>query len=201
MAVSDRYKLLLQQQYDACDVELVRERAKARIAIAEMNAYAGSYLQTENEELYAKYMQVRKQALPYVDDSCIIEQGFHADYGHNIHGAANSLISFNTTILDTVNVTIGCNCYIGPSVVITDVSHPIDAEPTERGRQAISKPVIIGNNVWICSNVTIAQGVTIGDNVIIAANTCVRHDIPSNSMVAGPEDKVIRTLTSSVSTE
>jgi acetyltransferase-like isoleucine patch superfamily enzyme/coenzyme F420-reducing hydrogenase beta subunit len=54
-----------------------------------------------------------------------------------------------------------------------------------------SSPVIIGNYVWICSNVTIMKGVTIGDGAIIAANSVVNSNVPKYSMVSGNPAKVI----------
>jgi maltose O-acetyltransferase len=190
----ERYKLMLGKQYDASDTELVKERARCRTLATEFAKYAGTYLSVNDDKAYAEYMKIRKQFLPNVDDTCLIDHGFHADYGHNIYGAKNGLISFNVTILDSVQVSIGDNCYFGSSVVITDASHPFDAHERTGNHGTISKPVVIGDNVWICSNATICQGVHIGNNVIVAANTCVRHDVPDNAIVAGPEGKVISTM-------
>lgn len=48
-----------------------------------------------------------------------------------------------------------------------------------------SKPVNIGDDVWIGGNVTILPGVNIGNNVIIAAGAVVKKDIPDNCVVGG----------------
>lgn len=190
---TDRYKLMLGKQYDASSHELVRERAKARMLAVEFAKFAGTYTAIEDTAAYMQYCKIRKQFLPNLDKTCLIDHGFHVDYGKNIYGGKNSIISFNVTLLDSVKIVLGDNVYIGSSVVITDASHPLDPVERTDNHGTISKPVIIGNNVWICANATICQGVTIGDNCVIAANTCVRHDIPANSIVAGPEGKVIGT--------
>lgn len=184
----ERYKLMLGKIYNASEPELVKERTECRRLAVEFNR-----LTTDGKDSEA-YMKVRRKFLPNVDESCTIEQGFHADYGYNIHGGKNGLMSFNTTILDSVNVTIGEHVFLGPNVVITDASHPID--PTVRTEQfgTISKGITIDDNVWICSNATICQDVHIGKNVVVAAGTVVRHDIPDNCVVAGPNAEIVKSI-------
>ena len=52
--------------------------------------------------------------------------------------------------------------------------------------------VIIGNDVWISSQVMIIEGVTIGDGAIIAAGAVVTKDVPAYSIVGGIPAKVIK---------
>lgn len=56
----------------------------------------------------------------------------------------------------------------------------------------ITKPIVIGNNVYLGNNVIILPGVHIGDNVVIGAGAVVTKDIPSNSVVAGVPARVIK---------
>ncbi len=57
-----------------------------------------------------------------------------------------------------------------------------------------SKPVLIGDNVFIGYSVTILKGVQIGNNSIIGANSVVTKSIPANVMAAGNPCKVIKSL-------
>ena len=57
----------------------------------------------------------------------------------------------------------------------------------------ITKPINVGNNVYIGNDVIILPGVTIGDNVIIGAGAVVSRDIPSNSLAVGVPARVIKT--------
>lgn len=57
----------------------------------------------------------------------------------------------------------------------------------------ITKPINVGNDVYIGNNVIILPGVTIGNNVIIGAGAVVTNDIPNNSVVVGVPAKVIKT--------
>jgi lipopolysaccharide O-acetyltransferase len=63
-------------------------------------------------------------------------------------------------------------------------------------RPLSSKPVRIGNNVWLGEYVCILPGVTIGDGSIIGASSVVTHDIPANSIAAGNPARVIRVFDS-----
>lgn len=49
----------------------------------------------------------------------------------------------------------------------------------------ITKPITIGNNVYIGNNVLLLPGVSIGDNVVIGAGAVVAKSIPSNSVAVG----------------
>lgn len=57
----------------------------------------------------------------------------------------------------------------------------------------ITKPIVIGNNVYIGNNVIILPGVTIGNNVIIGAGAVVSKSIPDNSVAVGVPARVIKT--------
>lgn len=57
----------------------------------------------------------------------------------------------------------------------------------------ITKPITIGNNVYIGTNSTILPGVKIGNNVVIGACSVVSKDIPDNSVAVGNPAKTIKT--------
>lgn len=57
----------------------------------------------------------------------------------------------------------------------------------------ITKPITIGNNVYLGNNVIILPGVHIGNNVVIGAGAVVSRDIPDNSLAVGVPARVIKT--------
>jgi len=57
----------------------------------------------------------------------------------------------------------------------------------------ITKPITIGDDVYIGNNVLILPGVNIGNKVIVGAGAVVTKDIPDNSVAVGVPAKVIKT--------
>jgi len=105
-------------------------------------------------------------------------------------------------------IVIGDYCLISWNVGIADSDfHPLD--PQERKRDCVAlnpyseaksrppietRPVRIGNNVWIGMGAIILKGVTIGENSVIGAGAIVSHDVPANVVVAGNPAKIVKEL-------
>jgi len=58
----------------------------------------------------------------------------------------------------------------------------------------ITKPIIIGNNVYIGVRSIIMPGVTIGNDCIIGAGAVVTKNVPDNSVVGGVPAKFIKNI-------
>ncbi len=57
----------------------------------------------------------------------------------------------------------------------------------------ITRPINVGDNVYVGNNVIILPGVNVGSNVIIGAGAVVSRDIPDNSVAVGVPARVIKT--------
>lgn len=97
-------------------------------------------------------------------------------------------------------VMIGDNCLLASKIYISDINHgdysgvfeySLPNTPPD-SRPLYTKPVKIGNNVWIGENACILPGVEIGDGCIIGANSVVNTIIPNNCIVAGVPAKIIK---------
>lgn len=78
-------------------------------------------------------------------------------------------------------VVLGRRAWIGPgSRVFDSDQHDTDTERPEQ-----SRPVHIGDHVWISSDVTVLKGVTIGDHSIVGARSLVLRDVEPHRIVAG----------------
>ncbi len=85
-------------------------------------------------------------------------------------------------------VRIGKRCLIGPYVNIIDNNfHDIH----DRSRKPPSRPVIIGDDVWINARAIILPGVTIGDHAVVGAGAVVTKDVPPRTVVAGNPARII----------
>lgn len=96
-------------------------------------------------------------------------------------------------------VIIGDDCLMASKIFISDTSHgeysgENSSIPSSipNNRPLSTRPVIIGNNVWIGEGVTILPGVTIGDGCIIGSNSVVNKNIPNNTIAVGIPAKVIK---------
>lgn len=86
------------------------------------------------------------------------------------------------------SIKIGHNVLISKGVMIRDS----DNHTVLKAGYQQSKPIVIGNNVWIGMRAIILKGVTIGDGAIVAAGAVVTKDVPPNTVVGGVPARVIR---------
>ena len=92
-------------------------------------------------------------------------------------------------------VCIGDHVNLAQGITVTALNHNYADSSRKIDEQGIStKPVLIGDDVWIGANAVILPGVTIGRHVVVAAGAVVTKDIPDYSLVAGIPAKVIKEL-------
>lgn len=104
-----------------------------------------------------------------------------------LHIGKNTNIGDRTEIHVADEVTIGQDCAISWDVCIMDTDyHEFDKNIKK------TKPVRIGNHVWIGCRSTILKGVTIGNGAVIAAGSVVTKDVPANVCVGGNPAKIIK---------
>ena len=88
---------------------------------------------------------------------------------------------------------IGRDVLMGPECVILTTNHNFSKrESPIRLQGSTSKPVLIGDDVWIGQRVMIMPGVNIGNGAIIGAGAVVTKDVPPYTIVGGAPAKVIK---------
>ena len=140
---------------------------------------------------------ILKELLGTWNGSVAIMPHVHFDYGINTHfsGGHVTFVNFDCVFLDTSPIYIGEDVFIGPKCVLACAGHPINSEQRRTEPLTQSKPIHIGNNVWLGASVTVIGGVTIGDGSVIAAGAVVTKDIPAGVVAGGVPCKVIRPIT------
>jgi len=84
------------------------------------------------------------------------------------------------------SLRIGRRTWIGPGSRIFDSDqHDFDAD-----RPETSSPVVLGDHIWVASDVTILKGVTIGDHSVIGTRALVTADVPAHSLALGSPARV-----------
>ncbi len=105
----------------------------------------------------------------------------------------NCFINGGTSIYAGGSIAIGPNCLIGENVTIIDRSfHQI-----EEGAEVVTRPVVIGRNVWLANNAVILPGVEIGEHSVVGAGSVVTKSFPARSLVAGNPARLIREIKAS----
>lgn len=113
-----------------------------------------------------------------------ISDGAHLEIGPETY------INYDSTLSCFDHIAIGAKCAIAWNTNILDANtHDLIVDGVSR---PWSKPVVIGDNVWIGTGATILSGVTIGDGSVVAAGSVVTSDVPSMALVAGNPARVVR---------
>lgn len=185
-------KMLAGEIYDTRDPKLLELYHQARNLTLEYNASLSSDREARS--------RILTELLGKKGDGVWIETPFFCDFGVNIEIGENTFVNINCMFLDDNIIRIGRNGLIAPYVQIYTAVHPLKASDriyhngsTTRFHTS-SKPVIIGDNVWIGGNAVICPGVTIGDNVTIGAGSVVTKDIPGNVLAFGNPCRIVKSI-------
>lgn len=193
--MNEKEKMLAGKIYDPSDKTLVAMRINAHKLSQQYNNT------TDDEDILRE--KILNELVPNHGKGLSLQGPIYFDYGIFTILGENCYANFNFTVLDTCCVNIGDNVYFGANCTIATPVHPFrwqernikfktdgSAYDDEYG-----KPVTIGSNCWIASNVVITGGVTIGEGCVIGAGSIVTRNIPPNSLAVGNPCKVIREIT------
>ena len=121
----------------------------------------------------------------------VVNSGAQMVFGNNVGISQSALIC-------TKQINIGNNVKIGGGCAIYDTDfHSLDAAIRKTDadiKYRKSKPIFIGNNVFIGARSIILKGVNIGKNSIVGAGSVVTKNIPDNEIWAGNPAKFIRKI-------
>lgn len=182
--LSEKQKMLNGEPYFPSNKVLQQERGRAKSLCHQFNQ-----ADPNNRKASRSLIQGLLGASP----NPWIEPSFYCDYGYNISTGKNFYANHGLVILDGALVIFGDDVMLGPGVLISTATHPLDPIKRQKGIES-ARPITIGNNVWIGMGAKILDGVTVGDNAVIAAGAVVNKNVQANTVVAGVPARVIRTL-------
>jgi len=181
--MTEKEKMLNGEYYNSRDTELLKMYHRARKLLKIYNNL--------DSELLNERERILSELLANKGSGVWIEAPFFCDYGSNISIGQNTFVNTNCMFLDNNIIAIGKNGLIAPYVQIYTAIHPLSASEriveNDAGSHYLtaSKPVLIGDNVWIGGNSVIFPGVTIGNNVTIGSGSVVTKSIPDNMLAFG----------------
>lgn len=179
-------RMLSGKMYNDLSSELMRKRNDVVLLT---NRYNRSYGEAQRVR-----ESILRDILGGMGENVNFEPDFRCEFGSNIFIGNNFFANFDCVILDCNRIVIGNNVLFGPRVGLYAGNHAIHPEDRVAGG-CYSKPITIGDNVWVGAGVHIMGGVTIGRNSIIGAGSVVTKDIPENVIAAGGPCRMIREIT------
>ncbi|MFI0717605.1 sugar O-acetyltransferase [Streptomyces sp. NPDC021224] len=142
----------------------------------------------------ARRRELLTAILGSVGERTVLLAPFHAAFGSNVHIGDDFFGNVNLTCVDDVEIRIGNDVMIAPSVTLTTTGHPVHpARRADFGR--FSEPIVIEDKVWIGSNAVVLPGVRIGYGSVIGAGSVVSRDIPPMTVAVGTPCRVLREIT------
>jgi acetyltransferase-like isoleucine patch superfamily enzyme len=109
-------------------------------------------------------------------------------------GAGCTFNSSNASILineSGTKLVLGAGCLLADVVLRTSDAHPIF---DRRTGQRLNRPadILIGDHVWLASDVLVLKGTTIGEGCVVAARAVVTGRFPANCLLGGIPARILR---------
>lgn len=156
-----------------------------------------------SHNLFKNYAHISSTEVRVIGDNCTVTIEKECNIRQSViivqGGNCNITIGKGTTVgsmymvcMGNANsITIGEGCMLADNVEIwaTDSHAVLDLQGNLLNP---SKPVKIGNHVWIGKQAAIMKGVSIGDNAIVGMRSLVTNNIASGTLNVGSPSRCIR---------
>lgn len=116
--------------------------------------------------------------------------------GATIHIGNDSAMS-GAVICAATSVEIGQRVMIGANARLTDTDfHPVSAQARREHptRDAVTRPISIGDDVWIGMDAIILPGTQLGNGCVVSAGAVVSGVFPPHTVLAGNPARAVKKL-------
>lgn len=125
----------------------------------------------------------RKRFSVMIDSNAKVEIGDNCFFNNDCSINSNGLVK------------IGGGTLFGENVKIYDHNHRFNNFNKTIKEQGFSVgEIIIGNHVWVGSNVVILKGAKIGNNCVIGAGCVISGTIPPNTMIKQSQNYIMEVI-------
>lgn len=139
---------------------------------------------------------IRRQLVKNIFKKCgknvVIKRNAYFSKGDGIVIGENSQLGAYSTIGN--HTVIGNDVTMAPEVIIYSITHLYNRTdiPFNQQGNTGTKPVIIGDDVWIGQRVIIMPGVKIGSHTVIGAGAVVTKNVPDWAVVGGVPAQILK---------
>jgi len=109
---------------------------------------------------------------------------------------ARTILGRNVTLHCDERIELGSKVGLAERVTVIDSDHGFDGSDTFFMQQPVrSAPVVIGDNVFLATNVVVLRGTTIGDNSVAAAGAVLNGgEFPAGHVIGGVPARALKPL-------
>jgi acetyltransferase-like isoleucine patch superfamily enzyme len=136
-------------------------------------------------------------------DERVEELKLDALYRYRMHGDPARLHIHETAVVNNAlfnvsggEITVGKDAFFGHDCALLTGTHYVEKFGRERqmGFPRSGRDIVIGEGVWLATQVLVLGPVTIGEHAVVAGGSLVREDVPPYTIVAGRPAKVVKTI-------
>lgn len=136
-------------------------------------------------------------------DGRVEELKLDALYRHRLHGDPARLHVHETAVVNNAlfnvsggEITVGKDAFFGHDCALLTGTHDVEKFGRDRqmGFPRAGRDIVIGEGVWLATQVLVLGPVTIGEHAVVAGGSLVREDVAPYTIVAGRPAKVVRTI-------
>lgn len=123
-----------------------------------------------------------------VHRTAFVHPRIRIDRPWNLRIGPGSVLQHGIIIESMGPIDIGRRTHISQFAYLCSGSH----DYRRRDMRVVTRPIHIGDDVWLASDVFVGPGVTIGNRVIVGARSNVFRDLPPDTIAAGNPARPMR---------